>query len=92
MADELERNYSNIFAMLTRMRQMCLHPSLIASGRDILKELIGGESEMDTAGVRLETYDPLVLQRLQAMVIDGQIDDCPICLDTYDSSAYSCRI
>lgn len=101
MADNLERHYRSILVMIMRMRQMCLHPSLIANGRDILRELLDADEESQSDGEgggvdakpsaakdrrivarRLaEFYDAQILQRLEIMIADDGIDDCPICLE-----------
>lgn len=76
---------SNILSMLTRMRQLVLHPGLIP--RNYLQQLQAAEeAEDDLAAkpaVQLKPEDRIRLQGILAQAIEDN-EECPVCFDVLD--------
>lgn len=72
--------------MLTRMRQMALHPALVPAR--YLEELRGGgDADSPTDAARaLTPEEKQRLQRLLAQKIED-CEECPICLDVLPDDA-----
>ncbi|TCD63046.1 hypothetical protein EIP91_006059 [Steccherinum ochraceum] len=72
---------SNILSMLTRMRQLVLHPGLIP--RNYLQQLQAAEDGEDLApkpAIQLKPEDRIRLQGILAQAIEDN-EECPICFD-----------
>lgn len=73
MLDNLERNYRSILVMIMRMRQICLHYSLVASKKNI-------DSDFDETKLRkiLNSLDSDVVEKMVTMCSSLE-EDCTIC-------------
>ncbi|KAI0074381.1 hypothetical protein K474DRAFT_1626028 [Panus rudis PR-1116 ss-1] len=70
---------SSILSMLTRMRQMVLHPGLVpANYLEHLRNM--NELDEDAPAVQLKPEDKVRLQALLAQAIEDN-EECPICFD-----------
>jgi len=92
----LMKNYGHIFALMTRLRQICCHRELIDSidwnstirDREILREELRrfAEGEGHHGGVNPDDpnaadHAKRLADQLRQMISDGVTDDCSICLD-----------
>jgi SWI/SNF-related matrix-associated actin-dependent regulator of chromatin subfamily A3 len=62
--------------MLTRMRQLALHPGLIPS--NYLEQLKAADDDDQPAAVRITPADRIRLQGLLSQIIED-CEECPIC-------------
>jgi SWI/SNF-related matrix-associated actin-dependent regulator of chromatin subfamily A3 len=62
--------------MLTRMRQLALHPGLVPS--NYLEQLKAADGQDDAPAVRTTPEDKIRLQRLLSQIIED-CEECPIC-------------
>jgi SWI/SNF-related matrix-associated actin-dependent regulator of chromatin subfamily A3 len=68
--------------MLTRLRQLALHPGLIPS--DYVDQLAKDDQEDSDVVIQLTAADRVHLQNILAQAIEDN-EECPICFDTLDS-------
>jgi SWI/SNF-related matrix-associated actin-dependent regulator of chromatin subfamily A3 len=64
--------------MLTRMRQLALHPGLVPS--NYLEQLRNSEEDEDDVAVLITPQDKSRLQELLARAIEDS-EECPVCFD-----------
>ena len=72
---------SNVLSMLTRLRQLVLHPGLVpANYLEKLKALLENDDKtpMDAPAIQLRAADKVRLQGLLAQAIEDN-EECPIC-------------
>ncbi|TFY52347.1 hypothetical protein EVJ58_g10068 [Rhodofomes roseus] len=69
---------SNILSLLTRLRQIALHPGLVP--RNYLEQLRLAEAQEDAPARQLSAEDKIRLQALLAQGIEDN-EECPICFD-----------
>jgi len=96
----LMRNYAHIFAMMTRLRQMCCHRELIdfidwnstLKDRENLRTELArfAEAEANHGGVNPDDPNSAesakrLADQLRQMISDGVTDDCSICLEDLKS-------
>lgn len=67
---------ANVLSMLTRMRQLALHPGLIPS--NYLEQLQITDEEDAAPAIQITTHDKIRLQGLLAQAIEDS-EECPIC-------------
>ncbi|GAA5972276.1 hypothetical protein JCM11641_002387 [Rhodosporidiobolus odoratus] len=91
------KNYSHVLVMLLRLRQVCIHPCLVADAEqtlakkeeatEALKEVVSraaDEVSMDfVRKVKKQRLD-LVLERINAEKAGGEAadDECPVCMES----------
>lgn len=71
---DLNQNYTSILVMITRMRQLCLHYSLVTNGVEILQKLMVEKDSIEKLKDRLSTS---VKNRIKPIVL-GQ-EELPLC-------------
>jgi len=64
--------------MLTRMRQLALHPGLVPSNYLEQLQLQDGEEDEPSSAIEITTEDRIRLQGLLARAIEDS-EECPIC-------------
>ena len=71
---------SNVLSMLTRLRQLALHPGLVPA--DYLEQLRNAAEHDDAspAAVHITPQDKIRLQAILAKGIEDN-EECPICFD-----------
>ncbi|OCH84706.1 hypothetical protein OBBRIDRAFT_891624 [Obba rivulosa] len=67
---------SNVLSMLTRMRQLALHPSLVPA--NYLDQLRAADEDAPTEAVQLTPEEKVRLQAILAQGIEDN-EECPIC-------------
>jgi SWI/SNF-related matrix-associated actin-dependent regulator of chromatin subfamily A3 len=97
-AGNLMKNFAHIFAMMTRMRQLCCH-------REIIKEVDWEEALRDKAGLarKLKGFlnnedindkensndtdqEKRLMMQLRDLIRSGVSDDCSVCMDDLSSA------
>jgi hypothetical protein len=68
--------------MLTRLRQLALHPGLIPA--DYAEQLLKANEEDGATVVQLTAQEKLHLQNVLAQAIEDN-EECPICFDTLNN-------
>ena len=71
---ELLRNYAHVFALMTRLRQLCCHRSLV---KDVDWEAVLRDEDVSLRG---EESQQERVARLREMIADGVTEDCALCL------------
>ncbi|CCM03320.1 uncharacterized protein FIBRA_05448 [Fibroporia radiculosa] len=75
--------HSNVLAMLTRMRQLALHPGLVPA--DYIEQLRNADrAENEPVSLHITPEDKIRLQGILAKGIEDN-EECPICFDIMDS-------
>ena len=69
---DLLRNYAHVFALMTRLRQLCCH-------RDLVKDVDWDEALRTPVEAGEESQQERVA-RLREMIAEGVTDDCSLCL------------
>ena len=72
---------SNALSMLTRLRQLVLHPGLIPA--DYIDQLKNMDDDTPKPAVKLTPQDKLKLQVALAQIIEDN-EECPICFEVLD--------
>jgi SNF2 family DNA or RNA helicase len=81
MLDQMEKHFRNIFVMITRMRQMCLHHYLVTDGKDLdVEGLVTDKVEIEDL-IEKMPVDPK--RRLRESIENETLEDCPICIEGY---------
>jgi len=75
----LLRNYAHVLELILRLRQLCCHPGLCPRE---LPALPGGG-----AGAGRPAPEAVVA-RLEAVLAEGALEECPICLDAIPAGAH----
>ena len=73
---ELLRNYAHVFALMTRLRQLCCH-------RDLIKEVDWARAIRDQDSLLVDSQAETQadrVARLREMIAAGVSDDCSLCL------------
>lgn len=73
---DLLRNYAHVFALMTRLRQLCCH-------RDLVKEVDWSRALRDEASLLMESQEESQadrVARLREIIGSGVSDDCSLCL------------
>ncbi|KAI3641818.1 hypothetical protein MIR68_000087 [Amoeboaphelidium protococcarum] len=80
---ELQKHYHHIFGMITKMRQMCLHYSLVTKGKSLVDEMMNDELNMDHM---VHNLNVAVANRLGA-ILDGYevMEECAVCFSPIDT-------
>lgn len=72
---------SNVLSMLTRMRQIALHPGLAPSNYlEHLRASIKGDEDGPAQAISITPADKIRLQGLLAQAIEDN-EECPVCFD-----------
>ncbi|KAG7446219.1 uncharacterized protein BT62DRAFT_103756 [Guyanagaster necrorhizus] len=85
---EVNSMQSNVLSMLTRMRQIALHPGLVPCGYlDQLRSFVDSDDlgSDSVPQVQLKPKDKARLQRLVLQAIEDS-QECPICFDVPDNN------
>ena len=70
---------SNVLSMLTRMRQIVLHPGLVpANYLDQLRADLDADDDSPKPAIQITPQDRIRLQSLLAQAIEDS-EECPIC-------------
>ena len=91
----LMKNYAHIFALMTRLRQLCCHPELVPvnwgmarQDKKALEAMLEQETQaQDTTALQGDGKDDTneqesqLAKQLREMIKSGVTDDCSICLD-----------
>ncbi|KAJ7594405.1 SNF2 family N-terminal domain-containing protein [Mycena floridula] len=69
---------SNVLSMLTRMRQLALHPALVP--RSYLEDLRAGTEENNQPSMIVTAADKIKLQDKLLLAVE-ECEECPVCFD-----------
>ncbi|XP_048583769.1 helicase-like transcription factor isoform X2 [Nematostella vectensis] len=82
------KNYANCFAILMRLRQLCLHPKLVESALSELERNMGvfaqGDDSDDDDDLDHDMSTERLINQLLQVLSSGVSEECPICLDPLD--------
>ncbi|TFY66346.1 hypothetical protein EVG20_g4743 [Dentipellis fragilis] len=72
---------TNALALLTRLRQIALHPGLVPA--DLIQQLQAADDDHNTAAIQITPQERIRLQAVLAQAIEDN-EECPICFGILD--------